>query len=56
MASHYRRWDKEDDNFLWENYVRLGAKECSKRMRRSYGSIVARYAKLYNGTKKEKKK
>lgn len=56
MASHYYHWDKEDEKWLYENYVKLGAKECSRQLRRSYGSVVAKYTKLYEKEMKRGKR
>lgn len=54
MASHYKRWTEQEDEFLWENYIKLGAKECSKKLKRSYKATCARMYALYG--KKERKR
>ena len=37
-----RKWTKEEDGFLRENYIRLGAKAISKTLNRSGNAVYVR--------------
>jgi hypothetical protein len=41
-----KRWDKEEDNFLIENYEKLGAEKCALKLQKTLSSIYSRATTL----------